>query len=170
MAFQSEIDHWATTKPSIFSCRPTKWYTKFVKRTEDAKPPKPAPQIRNLFTLKEQLWPPSTREPQLPPTSHDLSSKIPNDQPQSSLCSRLPREIRLEIFRYVLGGRYFHLRYGDGKVRPYICRYPCIQRSDGHDCSHARCWDQYYPPWKKHQLSMALSSNLLPLLQTCSYV
>ena len=178
MVLYRETDHYPTTKSSVFSCRPTIWYKQYMKRKGNPKPPKPDPQTRTFFNFTEQLRPLSTRAPQLPSTDHDPFSNRParaSEQPQSSFCSRLPREIRLEIFRYVLGGRYFHLRYGDGKIRPYICRYPCVQRSpsvvgsdgvDGH--SHARCWDQYYPSWQKHQLSMALSSNMLPLLQTCS--
>ena len=158
-----------TGSPALFPCRPTSWYTKYVKRGGGPKQAQQAKSVPNNETLLTSKEPQTTKEYQLPPISLDLFSKRPSHQPQSPFCSRLPREIRLEIFKYLLSGNYFHLRYGDGKVRPYICRHPCLLASEGVH-GHDTCWNQYYPSSKQPYLSAVLSSNFLPLLQACRHV
>ncbi len=100
---------------------------------------------------------------QLSVTSHDLSfnhlGKI-SDQLQSSFCSHLSREIRLKIYKHLLGERRLHVLYGDGVKRSYLCRYACILETFTSDRDHFIYWNQYKPSL----------DSLLPLLQSCRRV
>ena len=155
--------HHESPKPhSMFFYQPTLWYTKYVKHAGHQKQLK-STQIWQIHDLPQR---PSPHLPkrgcQFSVTSHDPSFDHPlrmNDQSQSSFCSLLPKEIRLEVYRLVLGKRCIHIRYGDGLKRPYLCRYLCVLEHDATCCNEYLCSNQYNVP---------SLDNLLPLLRSCS--
>lgn len=102
-------------------------------------------------------------------------------QSQSSLLTRLPREIRQQIFADVLGGHWLHLVRAPNRLLAIKCaQEPAV---DAHantatTCDHG-CWGVnreihlgttpgfYSGP--RHD-SVAAAANLLPLLLTCRLV
>jgi hypothetical protein len=147
MSSHSNLEHSSLTKSyCIIFRRPAIWYMKYAKRAEHPR------RLQH------------TDETETPKCKVSISSsndlRETSDQPQSSFCSLLPTEIRLEIYKYVLCGRRLHLRYGDGIKRPYICRYPCLLEDVASSWDHYMCWNQNKPPL----------DNLLPLLQSCRFV
>ncbi len=147
---------------SMFFYPPTLWYTKYVKHVGHQKQSKRTQNWRT-HSLPQRPSPRLSKSGcQLSVTGHDPSFNYPlrvNNQSQSSFYSLLPREIRLEIYRLVLGERCIHIRFGDGMKRPYLCRYPCTLEHDATGEDHSLCWNQY---------KITSLDNLLPLLRSCS--
>lgn len=160
MSSHSNSEHSSLTKSyCIIFRRSAIWYMKYAKLAEH---PRRLQHTDETETPRiAQHAPPNSPTPKCKvsiPGSNDLRKT--SDQPQSSFCSFLPTEIRLEIYKYVLCERRLHLRYGDGIRRPYICRYPCLLEDVASGWDHYMCWNQNKPP----------PDNLLPLLQSCRFV
>ncbi|KAI9874140.1 MAG: hypothetical protein M1830_010144 [Pleopsidium flavum] len=110
----------------------------------------------------------------LPPREHRLSFTDENDsgtsdlrtttsvQLQSRFFSLLPKELRLQIYEYVLGGRLLHVGFEDGDPMraSYLRRYPCLSGNDASTWDHSFCWGRR-DTWRE---------PLLPLLQSCRLV
>lgn len=83
------------------------------------------------------------------------------DQAQSFFFS-LPKELRLQIYEYILAGKLLHLGFEDyDRMRAsYLRRYPCLSGSDASDWVHDSCWSRL--PFSEEKL--------VPLLQSCRLV
>lgn len=109
----------------------------------------------------------------LPPREHRLSftdgkepgttdlRMLTSDQAQSLFFS-LPKELRLQIYEYILSGKLLHLGFEDYDIMraSYLRRYPCLSGSDASDWVHDSCWSR----------SAISEEKLLPLLQSCRLV
>lgn len=160
MANHPNLEHSFPTKSycTIFR-RPANWYMKCAKHAEHPMRLQHTDKTETPRTAQQAAPYSATPKCQVSAINSNGLRKT-SDQSQSSFCSLLPREIRLEIYKYVLGGRCLHLCYGDGIKRPYLCRYPCILEDVAGGWDHSMCWDQ-----KKPSLD-----SLLPLLQSCRCV
>lgn len=114
------------------------------------KPPVPLPPRKHRLSFSDEREPSTT----------DLRM-VTSDQSQSHFFSLLPKELRLQIYEYVLGGRLLHLRFEDRDLRrrTYLQRYPCVAGDDVSAWDHSSCRPTDAPMEK-----------LLPLLQSCRLV
>ena len=99
-----------------------------------------------------------------------------SDQSQSPLITKLPKEIRLQIFEEVLGGHWLHVVRASNRLLAIKCAEEPVSSSP--TCHHC-CWglnrtitlpptpDFYGGPSPDSDAALA---NLLPLLLTCRVV
>lgn len=160
MSSHSNLEQSSLKKPyRIIFRRPAILFMKYAKRAGHPRRLQHTDETEASFTAQHAS--PYTPTPKCKvsiPSTIDVRKS--SDQPQSSFCSLLPTEIRLEIYEYVLCERRLHLRYGDGIKRPYICRHPCLSEDVASSWDHYMCWNRNKPPL----------DNLLPLLQSCHFV
>lgn len=121
--------------------------------------------VRQAHVPRKAPPPLPARERRLSITKNEPDATTPvttSNQPQSRFFSLLPKEIRLQIYEHVLGGRLLHLGFEDDDLMraPYLRRYPCLSGDDASTWDHTSCWGRRNTP----------SEKLLPLLQSCRLV
>lgn len=112
------------------------------------KPPVPLPPRAHRLSFSDEAEPGPTDLPM-----------VTSDQSQSYFFSLLPKELRLQIYEDILGGRLLHIglvEYDPERV-PYLRRYPCLLGNDASTWDHEACWHRSNTPTEK----------LLSLLQSC---
>ena len=127
-----------------------------------------AQRRRRLYIPREAPLPLSPRKHRLSfmDNSTDLAEQQQAfDQAQSRFLSLLPKEVRLQMYEDVLGGRLIHLMFEDYDIRrsSYLRRSRCVPGCD------AYTWDHYSSCWGDGE-RLSLPENLLPLLQSCRIV
>lgn len=139
--------------------------------------PQPLPQerARALTPIHSERTAPRNGAEEGEKYVESLEKPLAQHQPQSSLFSRLPLELRLLIWNQVLGGQWLHLVSAHGRLLAIRCVHH-RPFPDLDTCTHG-CWgDTTAGPRTKHFPGFFLRMkrgtpsqpvNLLPLLQTC---
>ncbi|MCJ1470033.1 hypothetical protein MMC07_008678 [Pseudocyphellaria aurata] len=122
---------------------------------------RPLPSRRNSLSI-EPPSPPSPQPSWAPKTTIKTKTKIPpNPQLDCALLSRLPLELRLEIYGYVFGGPVVHLIQIPRRIAHTRCRLPTT-------CASRKCRPATRIPL--HPQLRTIATANVALLKTCRRV